>query len=239
VVGRYYLNQLVERQEAFLQEILQGLDVHSKAALALVYMRNDDLGSPIELEESEKEGVERLGSNLGACITALEALNGSLVQYTNVDNAAAWRFKHPTIGDAYASLLLQSPELLGIYVQGSPIDKLMGQVTCGDVGLERAVVVPRTLFPLVLRRLTDLPKTARYKSAVLANWDTKRRVDDFLSSRCSREFLALYITEHPDILDRVGNPGLFLNTVSEVDLAIRLHQLALLPEQYRKTFVMR
>jgi hypothetical protein len=66
---------------------------------------------------------------------------------------AAWRFKHPTVGDAYAFLLLQNPELLGIYVQGSPIDKLMGQISCGDVGLERAVALPKTLFPLVLLNL--------------------------------------------------------------------------------------
>jgi len=36
---------------------------------------------------------------------------------------------------------------------------------------------------------------------------------------------------------RVSEPGLFLSSVSEVDLAIRLHELALLPEQFRKKFV--
>ncbi len=236
-VSRYYLNQFVERQERFLQEVVRGLDMHSKAALALVYMRNDCLGSPIELEESEREAVERLGSSLGGCITALESLNGSLVQYTSMEGTAAWRFKHPTVGDAYASLLLQSPELLGIYVQGSPIERLMGQVTCGDVGLERAVVLPKTLFPLVLRRVSDQAPTTDYKSPVLASWDSRRRVDRFLSSRCSKEFLVLYAKEHPDVFDRVSKPGLFLSAVEEVDLAIRLHELGLLPEKQRKTFV--
>jgi len=136
-LNRYNLNEFVEKQELFLQQLLQGLDEHSKAALALIYMRNDALESPIELEESEREAIE-LGSNLGGCITALESLSGSLVQYTHLEDTAAWKFKHPTVGDAYAALLLRNPELLGIYIRGSPMDKLMGHVTCGDVGLERA-----------------------------------------------------------------------------------------------------
>jgi hypothetical protein len=231
---RYYLN---EKQELFLQEVLQELDEHSKAALALIYMRNDSLESPVELEESEREAVERLGSSLGGCRTALESLNGSLVQYTHAEDVAVWRFKHPTVGDAYAGLLLQSPELLGIYVHGSPMDKLMGQVTCGDVGLERAVVLPKTLFSLVLKRLNEFSSPTRYKSPLLASWDSRRRIDDFLSTRCSRDFIAQFIEERPDTLDRVSRPGLLLNSVSEVDLAIRLRELNLLPEQYRQAFV--
>jgi hypothetical protein len=236
-LNRYDLNDFVEKKEQFLQEVLRGLDEHSKAALALIYMRNDFLESPVELQESEREAVERLGSSLGGCITALDSLNGSLVQYTHAEGAAAWRFKHPTVGDAYASLLLQSPELLGIYVRGSPIDKLLGQVTCGDIDLERAVALPKGLYPLVLKRLNEFSSATQYKSPFLSSWYSRRRIDDFLASRCSKDFLVLYIEEHSGILDRVSKPGLFLNSVSEVDLAIRLHELGLLPEEYRQGFV--
>ena len=45
------------------------------------------------------------------------------------------------------------------------------------------------------------------------------------------------IEAHTDIFDRVSKPGLFLNSVSEVGLAIRLHELGLLPEKYRREFV--
>ena len=96
-LNRYDLNDFVEKQEHFLQEVLRGLDEHSKAALALIYMRNDSLESPIDLEASEREAIERLGSNLGGCITALESLNGSLVQHTHAEQTAAWRFKHPPL----------------------------------------------------------------------------------------------------------------------------------------------
>ena len=236
-LNRYDLNDFVEKQELFLQEVLRGLDEHSKAALALIYMRNDALESPIELGESEREAIERLGSSLGGCITALESLNGSLVQYIHTDEVAMWRFKHPTVGDAYAGLLLQSPELLGIYVHGSPIDKLLGQVTCGDVGLERAVVLPKGLFPLVLKRLNEVSSSTLYKSPALARWYGQGRIDGFLASRCSKDFLLQYIQQRPDVLDRVSDPGLFLYAVSEVDLAIRLHELGLLPENHPQRFV--
>jgi hypothetical protein len=236
-LNRYDLNDFVEKQEHFLQEVLRGLDEHSKAALALIYMRNDTLESPIELQESEREAIERLGSSLGGCITALESLNGSLVQYTHAEGVATWRFKHPTVGDAYARLLLQNPELLSIYVHGSPIDKLLGQVTCGDVGLERAVALPKSLFPLVLKRLNEVTATTRYKSPGLARWYSRGRIDDFLASRCSKDFLLRYIEQHSDVFDRVSEPGLFLNSVSEVDLAIRLHEFGLLPETFRQRFV--
>ena len=43
-----------------MQEVLQGLDADSKAALALIYMRNDRLESPIELQSSESEAIERV-----------------------------------------------------------------------------------------------------------------------------------------------------------------------------------
>ena len=95
--------------------MLQGLDADSKAALALIYMRNGRLESPIELRPSETQALERLGSNLGGCVTALEALKGSLVLLSHASGESVWQFKHPTIGDAYAEILVQSPEHLGIY----------------------------------------------------------------------------------------------------------------------------
>jgi hypothetical protein len=49
--------------------------------------------------------------------------------------------------------------------------------------------------------------------------------------------LSLYINKHPDVLDAVSDPGLYLSAVSEVELAVRLHEFGLLPEEQRKQFV--
>jgi hypothetical protein len=231
------LGQFVEKRERFLQEVLQGLDCHSRAALALIYMRKDRLESPIDLQRTEEQALDRLGSDLGGCVAALESLNGSLVLHSHVGGDSFWRFKHPTIGDAYAAILIQSPELLGIFVQGAAPDRLVQQVTCGDVGIEKAVIIPKSLFPLMLMRLREFPMINRYKSAALAAWGANSAVQRFLARRCSKEFLSLYLDENPDLLDKVSEPGLYLYAVSEVDLAVRLQEFKLLPEDKRKKFI--
>ena len=236
-IDHYYLANFVERREQLLQDVLQSLDADSKAALAMVYMRKDHLESPIELQPSEILALERLGSSLGGCVEALEALNGSLVLHSQVASDSYWRFKHPTIGDAYAEILVRSPELLGIYIHGSAVERLVEQVTCGDVGIEKAVVIPKSLFSLMLLRLQEFSGSKSHKSAWLSAWEAKRALQSFLARRCSKEFLALYLAQNPGLLDDVSEPGLFLYAVPEVRVAERLHEFGLLPEDNRSKFV--
>ena len=236
-LDEYHLGQFLEKREHFLQDVLQGLDAHSKAALALIYMRNDWLESPIALDRSEEEALERLGSNLGGCVTALEAVNGSLALHSHIGADSAWRFKHPTIGDAYAAILARSPELLGIFLRGTAPDRLIEQVTCGDVGIEKAVIIPKGLFKEVLLKLREFSQTEDDNSGRMPFWVANSSLQRFLARRCSREFLALYLEENPSLPDKVSQPGLSLSAVSEVDLAVRLHEVGLLPEDKRRTFV--
>lgn len=236
-VDPYYLGQFVEKREQLLQEVLQGLDGDSKAALALIYMRNGRLESPIELQPSELEALQRLGSDVGGCIAALEALSGSLVLHAQATGDSVWGFKHPTIGDTYAATLVQSPEHLGIYIQGSTVDRIIDQVTCGDVGIEKAVIVPRTLFPMMLAKLGEMTEGRSYKSTTLSGFEARRNLQGFLAERCSREFLALYLERHPELLGTISHPGLMLSVVPEVRLAQRLHEYGLLPEESRRSFV--
>lgn len=236
-IDKHYVGQFVERREQLLQEVLQGLDSDSKAALALIYMRNGRLESPIQLRPSETQALERLSSNLGRCVAALESLKGSLVLFSHTSGEFAWQFKHPTIGDAYADLLVLSPEHLGIYIEGSAPERLVYQVTCGDVGIEKAVVVPIPLFPEMIAKLGELSRNTSYKSASLSTFGAKRDLQGFLARRCSKEFLSLYLQINPGLLDRVSEPGLFLDSVPEVRLAVRLHEVGLLPEEKRREFV--
>jgi hypothetical protein len=236
-IDGYYISQFVEKREQLLQEILQGLDADSKAALALIYMRSGRLESPIELQPSEAQALERLGSDLGGCVSALEALKSSLVLLSHPSDESVWQFKHPTIGDAYAATLVQSPEHLGIFIQGSAPERLVEQVTCGDVGIEKAVVVPKSLFPQMLAKLSELARSKSYRSPWLATFGAKRDLQGFLARRCSKEFLSLYLHHNPGLVDQVSEPGLFLDTVPEVRLARRLHEFGLLPEVKRKRFI--
>lgn len=236
-IDSHYLGQFVDKREQLLNDVLQGLDANCKAALALIYMRNDRLASPIELQQMEVDALQRLGSDLGGCIRGLEALAGSLVARNSASGEAIWRFKHPTIGDAYAAHLVQSPELLGIYLQGSDPERLIEQVSCGDVGIEKAVVVPAALFPIMLSKLDQLDVIGAHKDSWLSKFDARRKRLGFLSNRCSKGFLAAYLVKNPKLLDAVSSPGLMLSVVPEVRLASRLHGLGLLPEAKRLEFV--
>jgi hypothetical protein len=82
---------------------------------------------------------------------------------------------HPTIGDAYASILVQSSEHLGIYLQGSAPERVVEQVTCRDVGIENAVIVPKSLYPLMFNRLQEFTQSKDYKHAILSRLGGKAR----------------------------------------------------------------
>lgn len=229
------LASFVDKREEFLIDVCRQLDKDSKAALALIYMSNGRLMSPITLSAAEDEALRRLDSDLGACTAALEALRGSLAIHITSDGESYWAFKHPTIGDAYSSMLRGNPELLGIYVRGSDIKKLTRQITCGPVGIEGAVALPSSLFGLVIERLLVYKSSSAYKTEWMSGWGARRELLVFLAGRCSKDFLGAYLAVDSKLIDSIVSPMLYLEFSIEVDLAIRLYKFGLLPEDARRT----
>lgn len=231
------LDRFVEQRESFLIDVCEKLDPDCKAALALVYMRRSKLLSPIELAPAELEALQRHGSDLGGCTAALEVLSGSFLMHTTIDGEAFWSFKHPTVGDAYAAILRKNPELLGIYVQGADVDKLMRQVTCGDVQIEGAVVLPRSLFGLMSERIQSFRSSTSYKSDHLSLWDARRQIKRFLAERCLKEFLEAYLRADPGAIEDIDRPSVYLEFSEDVDLAIRMSGFGILPDSIRQSVV--
>ena len=141
------------------------------------------------------------------------------------------------MGDAYAAVLAENPEHLAVFVAGSDPDKLVAQITCGAVGIERATIVPRSLFSEVMGKLDELDEIAQCHPDDLTRDSAERGLLAFLARRCSDEFLQLYLDRHPDLLDRISEPGMSLAYVPEVPLVLRLRELDLLPEANRKRFL--
>ena len=235
-LNQQYLDEFVEKRDLLLQQILKELDTHSRAALALIYMRNGQLEIPITVQPSELDALGRLGSDVGQGRIALEALAGSFVLHSHANDRSFWQFRHPTVGDSYSALLAESPDLIDVLVQGSEPSRLLRQVTCGEVGLENAVVVPRSLFPHMLLKLGELQSELTDNSKIYPNMWAEVLLLTFLSRRCSSGFLKAYLDFYPSELEKFGDPKAF-HISMEMDLAARLLEFGLLPEEHRKILV--
>jgi energy-coupling factor transporter ATP-binding protein EcfA2 len=226
VLDRQAIRRFVEEPLNFLVDVVTTLDCESRAALALVFMRGGSLPSPVELTANEEAALQTLGVALPAARDALVALDGSLLSLVRSGDNATWRFKHPTVSDAYATIVAGNPELLDLYISWTSAEKLVAEVTCGDVGLEGVkVIVPQNRFQRFLERLREIGQG--------------RALLTFLATRCSRDFLILYLSQHNEIADRICEPGSYLSSVSEVDLLVKLHEQNLLPASWRERFVER
>jgi hypothetical protein len=140
-----------------------------------------------------------------------------------------WTFKHPTMRDAFATIVAEEHELMDIYLAGAPATSLVKEIICGKVELEGAkIVVPKDRYTKVVERLSEL-QGSRQKLQLLY---------DFLEERCDREFLCGYLAAKPDFIQRITiqswliyNPG--------ARLLARLHELKLIPERLRAKYIQR
>lgn len=220
--------EFFERPLAFASSTLATLDRSSIAALAVLYMAGGTLQVPVTLDDGVRSTLVRLQSNEGLVIEALSDMHGSFVTTLTNKGETFWAFKHPTIGDAIAAYMGKSPDLIDIYLQGASYDRIVSEVTCG-VPVEGSFIdVPQNRYAKVIDKLLNVP---------LGTLESKRNFDYFLIYRCGSDFLQALIRTYPVILNRIARPGLMLNSVSDIDLALHLHELGLLPGDIRLSIV--
>ena len=225
LVTDYGLNDFVSKPMDLLREIIRTLDGESRAALALIFIRNGILSSPIEIKKDERKFLELLNGTVGVIREALKALDGSLVKFQELKNGNKnWSFKHPTIRDAFASLVVEDKELMDIYLAGTPLDKIFAEVSCGSVEAEGAkVIVPASRFDALISRI---------KTLNFAKSEHKSELHYFLAGRCDREFLNKFLSELPDYINWLHVYS-YLYAVSDVSVIVRLNEVGLLPEAKR------
>lgn len=225
------IRRFFERPTDFLLDVMRGLDDDGRAALGLIYINQNWLQSPIQLEQRDRDLVDRLGSDLGGVTASLDSLDGSLVENVVREGRTGWTFSHPTMIDAYAELV-RRPELLHHFVAGFPLENLLRTISCGEVGIEGAVVIPEPLYENVLDRL-DEPCSRRSENF---SWWERRLHTSFLTSRCDCSFLKQWLDRDAKRLERLASPGLMLDADPDNELVARLVECGVFPEDYRERF---
>lgn len=184
--------------------------------------------SPLQITKEEEHALGRLGGSIGDVTKSLEALNESLLLNSIKDGEYSWRFKHPTVRDAFAKIVASSQDLMDIYLTGAPIEKLFSEISCGDVGLEgTSVIAPKSQYHIIIEKL---------KLYDTEKWWNKSALCRFLSYRCDKAFIVSFLENFPDFISKLS-VGSYIYADSDVDLAVRLHEFRLLPEDERVRFV--
>lgn len=234
VRSRDSLLDFFRRPTPFLLEVLLNLDGPSRAALGLVHLRGNRLPSPYAKAPGDDEFLQRVGVHLSEALGALPTLDGSLLRLVSVGGDRWWQFQHPTFTDAYQLWLEGHPELLAEYISSARIDDLVRTVTCGNVGLEGAVVVPSSVYQAVAIRLLDSRPKAGWQQ--ISDW--KRAVFSFLGRRCDGEFLRVFVGRAPKVVDEAFDIGLSLSAhTTERLLARALLDQGLATEAHRVELV--
>ena len=214
------LDDFVDRPVEFLKEVINNLGEAGRAALALIFMHPaSGLASPIPSSEALQTVTRLMGVDAAEIARELQAMNGSLALLAPGPASHLWVFRHPTIADAFADLVADSPELVELYVAGARLERLMVEVTCGPEKLAGAKVrVPSHLYGAVIARLAAKPLDPVLKS--------------FLVSRCDAAFLRAFVAARPEVLEL--SPGMMLEDDSNVRVLAALRRADLLPEEVRE-----
>lgn len=227
-ISKYGLSDFVEKPLELLCEIINTMDDGSRSALALVFMRGGCLPSPLLLTNDEEKAISRLGGSVGSALNGLEFLNDSLLVNSIEEGNYSWRFKHPTVRDAFAKTVASSQDLMDIYLTGAPLEKLFSEITCGDVGVwGSSIVVPSSQYKIVFNKIRLLDTT---------KWFNKSSLCRFLSYRCNKSFLELYIEEFPEFISSLSVTA-YLYANSDIDVLVRLYEFNLLSEEERSRAV--
>ncbi len=215
-----------------LRDVVSNLPPDSQAALALIFVAGGALPSPVSQTGEQLRITGLFGSSIAGASRALVQMRDSVVSYLSGDGTDSeveapqaghnvWTYRHPTIGEAFRRLIIDDPELLEVYLTGTPLNALASEITCGPVGLDGALVVDENQYPLILRRLLSPEDESAFRS-----------VASFLARRCSDGFLRFCAATAPQLFLGFGDR-------LPTGLAARLLELGLLEELQRQSIVHR
>jgi len=178
------LQRFVEEPKEFLFDVIKELNRANFASLCLLFMRGGQVQIPPTLEPTEIGALELVGASVAQTLDGFRALEGSLVSIALEGGEHSWKFRHPSVRDAMALHVAERPELLDIYLGGVKASELLREIVCGDQTIAGAkVYIPKSRFETVAKKIHQIK---------LADWSTPYKLLQFLSTRCSNEFLLIW-----------------------------------------------
>jgi hypothetical protein len=220
-----YIQDFIARPVEQLRETIRTLDAGSRAALALLFINGGRLSAPVNISAYELQCILSMGSNPAATLEALAALTGSLFVRTIEGGNHFYRFKHPTISEAFSLEVAASIDLIDIYLAGARLSNIYYEVTCGDLGTEGVqVIVPQSRYDKLLLRIGNASDYSQYERHLLLN---------FIASRCDKLFLSKFISCCPNFLspEAIGSN---MNIDPMLHALVRLNEVGLLEAAERE-----
>lgn len=207
-----------DRPEQFLLDTISNLSDDCKAAIATIFLNGGIVRSPVT-SSVMSTSVSAFGSTEAAARRELQTLNGSLLLLAQDEHGSYWTYKHPTVSDAFARYLSQSPELVELYLRGAKPEAILYAVVCAGVTIQGApMVVPTNLNELLFERIAKLP----------VNF-----LRTFVSYRSNAAFSEMILTRRPDILDGAQSFSSPIHEDADASLLTSLHRQKVLPSDWR------
>jgi hypothetical protein len=215
------LHAFVSRPVDHLLDVLRTMDANSFGALAYMFARAERMYVPLDIDVRGDHLLAALGTTQAGVANALIALRDSYVKLSFDAIGQYWTFRHPTIRDAVAEFVSQDPNLIDIYLDGTPIHQMLAEIVLGNMEVAGAKVrIGRERYDYLLARLREADEVARVR---------------FLENRCDAEFLRRAVSEYPDLFEealKVPHRG-YAPFNLLMGLATKCQRLGVLPEQLR------
>lgn len=222
------VQQFFEHPMHVLLDVVGSLAAPEKAAIGLVFIAGGKLEIPVSASEHVGDTLDLLNVTLGQVKAALVGLDDSLLKRRKDGNSEYWHFRHPTIRDAYATVVGKDPELIDIYLAGVRTEQLLTEVVCGDISIEGVqIIVPPSRYAQIHMRLDNFSISRK------GQWSDP--VKAFLSNRCAPDFIAEYYKTR-DLLDCIPRGTWELSMSNpRVQILAALNESGLLPAQVRSS----
>ena len=218
-----------ENPVIWLEGTLSKFAAAEKAALALIFIAGGRLPVPIPKNEHTLHTIETMQSTFGAVKAGLNALNNALIRRIRENGCEYWCFQHPTIRDAFASLVGANPEFIDIYLVGTPAEKLMNEVTCGDMSQEGVkIIVPPDKYSMIIKKINEIERNSQHSSDP---------VSTFLAHRCGSDFLEKYFTECEPMTSLPDKIVMLDSRDESIRILNRLYLDKKLPEEIRLAMI--